>query len=495
MDKSQNWVFFSIFYVDNSEAKYFSVDLSSFCGMMESDGGCISMVSTVTEKARIWERVLEGVEDQIDRSIYDSFFNGSYIHSIDGETMLISVNSGFAATILTSTYVNLVQSVIANVTQSNFKVKFIPESEAKTLQSKVVVMEDKPKFFSNSFINPKYTLSNFVVGPCNREAEQASRIIALNPGKMFNPLFIYSQSGLGKTHLLHAIGNELKEKSPRLKVLYISTDDFVDEFVRSVRGEREIEMLRDFFKTVDVLLIDDIQFLADKTRTADMFFNVFNTMVNSGKQVVLTSDRHPNDLKGLEARLVTRFNAGLSINIQNPDKETLLSILRQKIEANNMDIQNFDEDVLNFFAEKFSKNVRELEGAINRLLFYSINIKQSQHIDMSVAVESVSPIINIKETERMLNEERIIEVVADYYNVTPTQLKGNVRTAQLALARHISMYLIRTMLDVPFKKIGQTFGGKDHSTVMSAVDKVEKKIKTSPQLSQAINDLQKRLKM
>lgn len=352
----------------------------------------------------------------------------------------------------------------------------------------------KKAIFVNSFINPKHTFDSFVVGQCNREASQASLMIASNPGKLFNPLFIYSQSGLGKTHLLHAIGNYIKENTPRLKVLYISTDDFVDEFVRSVRGDREIEELRDFFKTVDVLLIDDIQFLADKNKTADMFFNVFNTMINLGKQVVLTSDRHPNDLKGLEARLVTRFNAGLSINIQEPDKETLLSILKMKIEANNLDITNFDDDVLDFIAEKFSKNIRELEGAINRLLFYSINIKQSKHIDLPLAIESVSSIINVKETERMLSEERIIEVVADYYNLTVSQLKGNVRTSQLALARHISMYLIRTMLDVPFKKIGQTFGGKDHSTVMSAVEKVESNLKTNPQLSQAIHEIQNRLK-
>ncbi len=452
------------------------------------------MISTVSEKNRIWLRVLEGIEERInDRHIYDSFFNQSYIHSIEGDLMIVAVNSNLAANIISSKYYDLISEIVLEKTQSNFKLKFVPESEILTT-NKGVMVEEKKQFFANSFINPKYTFDSFVVGQCNREASQASLMIASNPGTLFNPLFIYSQSGLGKTHLLHAIGNYLKENNPRLKALYISTDDFVDEFVRSVRGEQEIEKLRDFFKSIDVLLIDDIQFLADKAKTADMFFNIFNTMINSGKQVVLTSDRHPNDLKGLEDRLVTRFNAGLSINIQNPDKETLLSILRKKIEANNLDISNFDEDVLDFFAEKFSKNVRELEGAINRLLFYSINIKQSKHIDLALAVESVSSIINVKETEKLLSEERIIEVVADYYNLTVYQLKGSARTSQLALARHISMYLIRTMLDIPFKKIGQTFGGKDHSTVMSAVEKVETNLKTNPQLAQAVKDIEQRLK-
>ncbi len=454
------------------------------------------MITTVSEKRQIWDRVLIGIQNEImDPRIFDSFFNNSYIYSISGDTIVVSVNSKLAANLISTKYNDLISEVVAQTTQSKFKLVFMPESEIQASATPVTEkVEEKKQFFVNSFINPKHTFDSFVVGQCNREASQASLMIASNPGKLFNPLFIYSQSGLGKTHLLHAIGNYIKENTPRLKVLYISTDDFVDEFVRSVRGDREIEELRDFFKTVDVLLIDDIQFLADKNKTADMFFNVFNTMINLGKQVVLTSDRHPNDLKGLEARLVTRFNAGLSINIQEPDKETLLSILKMKIEANNLDITNFDDDVLDFIAEKFSKNIRELEGAINRLLFYSINIKQSKHIDLPLAIESVSSIINVKETERMLSEERIIEVVSDYYNLTVSQLKGNVRTSQLALARHISMYLIRTMLDVPFKKIGQTFGGKDHSTVMSAVEKVESNLKTNPQLSQAIHEIQNRLK-
>ena len=277
--------------------------------------------------------------------------------------------------------------------------------------------------------------------------------------------------------------------------IHISTDDFIDEFIKSVRGDNEIEELKEYFRTVDVLLIDDIQFLAQKNKTAEMFFNIFNIMINNGKQIVLTSDCHPNNLKGLEQRLVTRFNAGLSIDIKSPDKETLLQILKLKIEANDLDINNFDNDVLEFFATKFSNNVRELEGAINRLLFYTINIKQCKRITMQVAIDSVSSIINVRDTEALLNEERIIEVVADYYNLTVSQLKGNARTSQLALARHIAMYLIRSLLDVPFTKIGSVFGGKDHSTVMSAVNKVEKMLKTNASYNTAIVEIKKLLKV
>jgi chromosomal replication initiator protein len=321
-------------------------------------------------------------------------------------------------------------------------------------------------------------------------------MIASNPGKLFNynPLFIYSHSGLGKTHLLHAIGNYVKDNAPALKVLYITTDDFVDEFIKYVHGDRESENLKDFFKAIDVLMVDDIQFLSDKTKTEEMFFHIFNALVNAGKQIILTSDRHPTELRGLEARLVTRFGSGLTMNITKPDQATCVEILKRKIETNGLDSKSFDHDVLDFFAERFSNNVRELEGALNRLLFYVINIKQAKHIDMALAIESVQPLIGPNGPKTGVTETKIITTVADYYNLTPNQLTGKIRTSQIAMARHIAMYLIRTMLDLPFLKIGSLFGGKDHSTVMNAVSKVEKSLKNDQSLIAAIDTLQKRLK-
>ena len=450
--------------------------------------------STITEQNNIWKKILKIIEQRInDRHIYDSFFSLSSIHKIEGNKMIILLNSNLAIQIIETKYKVLLTDAINEVTSSNYELSFLTAADIENDTIEVKPVHTKKKYFVNSVINTKYTFDTFVVGQCNREASQASLMIASSPGKSFNPLFIYSQSGLGKTHLLHAIGNYIRENNPLMNVLYISTDDFVDEFVKSVRGDNEIEALKDYFRTIDVLLIDDIQFLAQKAKTAEMFFNVFNILVNNGKQIVLTSDCHPNNLKGLEQRLVTRFNAGLSIDIKNPDKETLLQILKLKIEGNDLDIHNFDDDVLDFFATKFSNNVRELEGAINRLLFYTINVKQCKKINMQVAMDSVSSIINVKETETLLNEEKIIEVVADYYNLTVTQLKGNSRTTQLAMARHISMYLIRSILDVPFKKIGSVFGGKDHSTVMSAITKVENSLKTNTSLNIAIGEIKKLL--
>ena len=451
------------------------------------------MVTTISEITQLWDRILERIKSRVnDARIFDSFFADSYIHRIDGDSMLIVASTELAANLLTSRYLAMVSEVVSEVTQSNFKIKFVQKSDIPT--TKVVTPVEKPTFFVNSSINPKYTFDNFVVGASNLEAKQASLVIASNPGTMYNPLFLYSDSGLGKTHLLHAMGNYIKEHIPNAKVLYITTDDFVDEFIKYVHGDKDSESLKDFFKGVDFLLVDDIQFLADKTKTEEMFFHIFNSLVNTNKQIVLTSDSHPSELKGLEARLVSRFNSGLAINITKPDLETCKDILVSKIEANGVDVNRFDPEVITFFAEKFSDNVRELEGALNRLLFYIINIKKTDYITLDVALESVQSLVNVQDAQGKLSATKIINTVADYYQLTSSQITGRMRKAEVASARHIAMYLTRTLLDLPFQQIGKVFGGKDHSTVINGCSKVEKELKTSPELVEAITELEKRLK-
>ena len=449
---------------------------------------------TLSEIAQLWDRVLERLQTKInDRHIFDSFFADTYIHAIDVNEIKVVVNSGLASNLLSTKYMDVLAMTVAEVTQTNFKLVFLQKGE---LEKNIKTNEKKPSFFASSFVNRKYTFDNFVVGTSNREAHQAAVLIASNPGKLFNynPLFIYSQSGLGKTHLLHAIGNYVRENAPSLKVLYITTDDFVDEFIKYVSGEKDSDNMKDFFKAIDVLMVDDIQFLSEKVKTEEMFFHIFNHLVNAGKQIILTSDRHPSEIRGVESRLVTRFNSGLTMNITVPDLPTRVAILKKKIEANGLDITYFDEEVFHFFAERFSNNVRELEGALNRLVFYVINIKQTKHITMAVAIESVQPLIGSGVTLSSLTENRIINTVADYYNLTSQQLTGRIRTNQIAMARHIAMYLIRTLLDVPFLKIGALFGGKDHSTVMNAVKKVEKSLKVDEAIATAVDQLEKRLK-
>lgn len=445
--------------------------------------------------AQLWDRTLKRIEEELgEKQLFDSFFAGTYINDIRDNIIVVVTNTALATKIIESKYSDLVKQIINELTESNYELKFIQADEVNKA-SIVKSVQKKQPYFQDAVLNKNLTFDNFVVGEFNREASQACLLIASKPGKMFNPLFIHSASGLGKTHLLHAIGNYIiKEGNPHAKILYTTAHLLVDEYVKYVRVDSDNQSLTDFFKDVDVLLLDDVQFLADKVKTQELFFTIYNNMINSGKQIVITSDRHPNDLNKLEDRLVTRFNQGLVVNIKEPDQNTCVEILRKKIEANDLDPNNFDENVLYFFADKFSKNVRELEGALNRLIFYTINIKQTSRITLDTAAEAVQSLVGGKERFAQLNEQKIINIVADYYNLTSSQLTGKIRTGQIALARHIAMYLIRINLDVSLKKIGDMFGGKDHTTVMSAITKVDKELKTDENLKAAITELQKRLK-
>ena len=443
----------------------------------------------------MWDKALIKIEERLgEKQLFDSFFSDSYINEINNNEITVVVNSALAARLISTKYNDIVTDIINELTESNFRMKYILASEIKQNESPVNVVK-KQNYFKDATLNPKLTFDNFVVGDFNREASQAALYVAANPGKTFaQPLFIYSNSGLGKTHLLQAIGNYiLKEVKPGAKILYIAASDFVEEFIRFIKGEKDAQSLKDFFDTVDVLLLDDVQLLANKNQTQEMFFTIYNKLIENNKQIVLTSDKQPSELHGLEDRLVTRFTKGLTVNINEPDQNTCVEILKKKIVANGLDLEIFDDSVLYFFAEKFSKDIRELEGALNRLIFHIITNKQTGRITMDVAVEAVQSLVGGKSISTQLNEQKIINVVADYYNLTSSQLTGKIRTGQIALARHIAMYLIRIKLDVPLKKIGDMFGGKDHTTVMSAITKVEKELKTNETLKAAVEELEKRL--
>lgn len=454
------------------------------------------MISSISEITQLWDRSLIKIEERLgEKQLFDSFFAGSYIHEIKGNTIVVIVNSALAATLIKQRYYDIVVEVVNEITQSNFQINFILESDIEKTDISPIATVKKQSYFSDAVVNSNLTFDNFVVGSFNREASQASIMVASKPGTTFNPLFIYSNSGLGKTHLMHAVGNYVNKVSkPGAKILYITGNDFVEEYIKYVRGEKESEDLKSYVCGFDVLLFDDVQLLANKPKTQEMFFYIFEKFVNSGKQIIITSDKQPNELSGLEDRLITRFTRGLTVKIDEPDQNTCVEILRKKIDANGLDLSKFDDSVLYFFADKFSKSVRELEGALNRLIFYTVTLKQTDRITMEVAAEAVQTLVGGKGFATQLNEQKIINVVADYYNLTPSQLTGKIRTGQIALARHIAMYLIRNTLDIPLKKIGDMFGGKDHTTVMSGIQKVDNELKTDEDLRTAIDELKKRLK-
>ena len=456
------------------------------------------MNNSISEIARIWQETLKIIDERLDdRNVFDNFFANSYIYDIKGNTATVVVSSAVAERLLSSKYIDIIKDALTEVTDNNLDLVFIQQSSItkSNIRSTSSQKENtEPTFFNDTQLKSELTFDSFVEGDFNKEAYKAATVVAKEPGQIFNPLFIYSNSGLGKTHLLHAIGNKIKSKNPNTKILYINANDFVDEYIKFAKGEKESQTLKDFICGFDVLLFDDVQFLENKVKTEEFFFYIYQKMANNDKQIVITSDRQPNELKGLEDRLITRFSQGLTVKINNPDQDTCVKILEKQIRSAGLNTNNFDPAVLLFYADKFSDNVRELQGKFKRLIFYVSEMKQVEKIDLDVAIEAVQNITNIKNAAAQLSEQKVINVVSDYYKLTPTELTGKTRTGQIALARHIAMYLIRINIDVPLTKIGAMFGGRDHTTVMNGILKVENMLKTDESLKIVINNLQKTLK-
>ena len=460
------------------------------------------MVATLTETTKLWKNTLLRVKDIIkDNNSFEYFLANTYIYKIEKDNIIIVADKRVAKPVIEGKYLKLLQDTVSDLSDERYKITVVLEEELKSEPIKVSATTkieppvEETVFFANASIKPNLTFNNFVVGEFNKDAHKAALFVAKNGGSLFNPLFIYSHSGLGKTHLLQAIGNEIKaSRMPDAKILYITANDFVEEYIKYVKAEKNRQSLKDFFKGVDILLLDDVQFLSGKVNTEEMFFYIYQDMINAGKRIIITSDRQPNELKGIEDRLITRFTQGLTVKINDPDIDTCVEILKTKITENGMDLEKFDANVIYFLAEKFSRDVRELEGALNSLLFVCMSLMDEEKITMDVAIKAVSSIKGGKNIANQLSEQKIINTVADYYNLTPSQITGQVRTGQIALARHISMYLIRKHLDVPLTKIGAMFGGKDHTTVMNGVQKVDKELKTNKQLQDAIAELEERLK-
>ena len=455
------------------------------------------MINSLSVMTQRWDQALTKIEKRLgEKMIFDSFFANSYVTEIAGSTIVVVVKGTLAKNVILTKYRQIVQDAVDDIFGVGYEIEFITEEESqKREETGATRTQTTPQYFQDAALNKSLTFDNFVVGTFNREAAQAAKLIATAPGKMFNPLFLFSNAGLGKTHLMNAIGNEIKKNNPQSNVLYISAQSFIDEYMRFVKGDRESQSIRGFFKSVSVLLIDDIQFLENKVKTNEMFFTVYETLIKESKQIVITSDKQPVELSGLEERLVSRFSQGLVVKIEEPDKNSCVEILRQKIAATPLDINKVDESVLYLLADKFSHNVRELEQVVNRLVFSVYNLKGSDAVSLQDAIDAVSSLVGTNELSTQLNEQKIINVVADYYNLTPSQLTGKSREAQVALARHIAMYIIRNMIqDVSWSKIGDMFGGKDHTTVMNGVQKVDKLLKTDEPLKQAVEELEKRLK-
>ena len=449
-------------------------------------------INTLNDMSVLWQKVLHELSKEIDKTICDSFLNESYIHSIEGDKILVSCNSNLAATILTQQYSDLVNEVVNNITGTNFKVIFINHEELKDNSISEIESRNNRVFFKGCSIDPSFTFDNFVTGPSNKEATQASLFVASAPGKCYNPLFIYGGSGLGKTHLLNAISNFLKERNPSLKILYVTAQDFFYQYVDYVKGQDKNEELSKYIKDHDILLVDDIQMLRGKDKTLEFFFNIFQHFIQNKKQIILTSDKTPNELSGVDARLVSRFMDGLTVQINKPTQEMCENILKKKIVGANLSVDDFDNDVISFMAQKFTSSVRELNGALNRIIFIK-NIRHATRVDLDLTYEALGDLISVKDVQNTINEQKILNCVALYYNLSVSQITGKLKTGQIVIARHIAIYLIRNMLDVSLNKIGQIFSNRDHTTIMHSISAVDKMLKTDPETKNVIDTLKAKI--
>ena len=451
--------------------------------------------NTLSETTALWNRVLSALStsDKIsDSRIFDQFFKDTYIYSINGKEMIVACNSSLACTLLHDKYQDLVNKTVDDLTGTNYEITFANSADLKTQKPSEIIQQNKPKFLQNCELSPNYTFDNFVVGPSNKEASQASLIVASNPGQLYNPLFIYSQSGLGKTHLLNAIGNYIKEQRPTSKILFCSSQTFFEEYQQSIHNQNDSDAFREYIKSFDVLLVDDIQFFQNKKSTEEFFFNIFEHVKANKKQLVLTSDRSPSELRELDPRLQTRFASGLQISILKPTTEMCEDILKKKIEATGLSLSMFDDEVLFLLADKFKNSIRDLEGALNRLLFYA-NMNHADHIDLSIAIEALQSLIDVGDSKSKVSVQKILNVVASYYNLSVSQITGKIKTGQIVNARHVSIYLIRNILDIPLKQIGEVFSNRDHTTIMHSLNKVEEMLKTDRQTKIVVEELKKRI--
>lgn len=445
----------------------------------------------------IWKRTTDYMIDTLgaDPMIINTYFVNSKLVNIDHNNATIIVESEITKQILLGDS-SMVETALSSVMDDKISFTVLTKFENKLGKNKPVennysVDESDDDFFQIK-LKPDFTFENFVVGQCNNEAKSAALACAYNPGKFYTPLFIYGNSGLGKTHLLQAIGNYVKKKDPTKKVYYTSGSDFVESVVSSIQNQCIDQFKRKLYE-LDVLLMDDVQFIAGKEKSHEVFFSIFNELVNNRKQICITSDKHPTEIKGLEERLISRFSSGLSVGVDSPEFETAVAILRLKINNQVGDTLQIDDDVIAYLATHFSKDVRQLEGCINRLLFMTINTHDKDHIDLNSTIDIFKGQVN-SSSNGELSVNRIKKEVADYYGLTKQQLASKSRTSQIANARHIAMYLCRKLLDIPFVKIGEEFGKRDHSTVISACEKVEKNIKKDILYQQAVNELETRIK-
>jgi len=453
-------------------------------------GGCFMQDSL----PQIWEKTLNLIKPELTEVSFNTWIKSIEVISLEGNRVILAVPNSFTKDILIARYATLISNALKQITSNKYELKFIvpseenpnlPEGGKQKSESSPNISVSSNQIASTN-LNPKYTFDTFVIGNSNRFAHAASLAVAESPAKAYNPLFLYGGVGLGKTHLMHAIGHFILQNNPNAKVVYVSSETFTNELINSIRHDRNVEF-RNRYRTIDVLLVDDIQFIAGKESTQEEFFHTFNALHESNKQIIISSDRPPKEIPTLEDRLRSRFEWGLITDIQPPDLETRTAILYKKAQMENINVPN---EVLAHIAKKIQSNIRELEGALIRIVAYS-SLTNSE-ITVDLASEALKELFSSK--ARQLNVDLIKEVVSSKFNIKMEDFNSKKRTRAISYPRQVAMYIARELTDLSLPKIGEEFGGRDHTTVMHAHEKISNNIQTDEDIKDRIERIIKELK-
>ena len=426
-----------------------------------------------TDKNDLLTKAKDLLKEEMTTISYTTWIKSLEIESVDDNKIVLIALSKMQKDAIESRLFDLVSNTFNFITNKSCDIKIIEKSESYDNSATQTEKVDftSTENYNNSFLNPKYTFDNFVIGNNNKFAQAAAFAVSESPATAYNPLFIYGGVGLGKTHLMHAIGNKIIKNNPNTKILYVTSEQFINELINSIKDANyKNELFRSKYRNIDVLLIDDIQFIAGKKMGQEEFFHTFNTLHQNGKQIIISSDKPPRDIPLLEERLKSRFEWGILADISMPDYETRLAILRKKVQADNIII---DDYILSVIATKIDSNIRELEGALNKIIAYA-SLTHSP-ITIEIAEKSINDIV--LQQEKVISADYIQEVVAKYFNIDKKDLISTKKSNDIAHPRQIAMYLCRTIAQMSLPKIGAEFGNRDHTTVMHAVNKIEKEIK------------------
>ena len=455
------------------------------------------MMSTY-DLAEIWIKFTDKFKESVSEKVFDVWINPIMPLEVTDTYYKVAVQNNFFKKVIEEKYAKTIESILSSIMEKNITliIDTIEESEGKQIIPEIKPAEEpmRPLFkaereeeIDESNLNPKYVFENYVMGNSNRFAYAAALAVANNPASTYNPLFLYGGVGLGKTHLMHAIGNRIKQNDPTMKVLYISSENFTNEIINSIYN-KNTEAFRRKYRNIDCLIIDDIQFLKGKEQTQVEFFHTFNDLRDSNKQIIISSDRLPKEIETLEDRMRSRFESGLIADIQPPDLETRMAILRQKAVNDKIELPN---EVLTLLATSITSNIREIEGVYTKVVAYSSLMNVPVTLDITKKIlDDMGNVVQVKQ----ITFESITQAVAEHYHIKVDELFNKKRTQNIAYPRQIAMYLCRELADMSYPRIGELFGGRDHTTVIHAYEKISNKSKIDSKLQNDLNALKDLLK-